>query len=87
MPHEVQMNVRISRDLASEIDELVRRKKFRSKKEAVEEAIRMLIAREKIKEIDSLIEEIRKGTEHLPGVTRQLLKDREEEDVLHSDSP
>ncbi len=81
------MNVRISRDLASEIDELVRRKKFRSKKEAVEEAIRMLIAREKIKEINSLIEEISKGTERLPGVARQLLKDREEEDVLHSDSP
>ncbi len=65
----------------------MRRRRFRSKKEAVEEAIRLLIAREKIKEIDSLIEEVREGTEHMPGVTRQLLRDREEEDALHSDSP
>ncbi len=80
------MNVRVSSKLLREIEELVRRKRFKSKKEAVEEALRLLIAREKVKEIDSLIEEIRKGTEGMPSVSEKLLEGREEEDV-HSAGP
>ncbi|GEM_PF-2738938 len=86
MAQEVQMNVRVSSELVREIEELIRRKRFKSKKEVVEEALRLLIAREKVKEIDSLLEEIRRGTEGMPSVTEKLLEDREEEDV-HSSGP
>ncbi len=80
------MNVRVSSELVREMEELIRKKRFKSKKQAVEDALRILIAREKVRETDSLIEEIRKGTEGKPGLTEKLLKDREEEDV-HSCGP
>ncbi len=39
------------------------------------------VSSELTREIDSLIEEIRRGTEGMPSLTEQLLRGRKEEDV------
>ncbi len=75
-----QMNVRVDEELSREVDELVRRGVFRTKREAVEEALRLLIARVKAEEIRRSIDEVREGTENLPSAAEALLESRAEED-------
>ncbi|MDK2464401.1 MAG: ribbon-helix-helix domain-containing protein [Candidatus Korarchaeota archaeon] len=76
----VQMNVRVDEELSREVDELVRRGLFKTKREVVEEALRLLIARLKAQEIRRSIDEVREGTEELPSATEALLESRAEED-------
>jgi len=74
------MNVRVDGELSREVDELVRRGVFKTKREAVEKALRLLIARVKAEEIRRAIDEVREGTEGLPSAAEALLESRAEED-------
>ena len=62
------------------VEEVIRRGAFKTKREVVEEALRLLIARLKAEEIRRSIDEVREGTEGLPSATEALLESRAEED-------
>ena len=74
------MNIRTSATLAKELDYLVDHGFFRSKTEAVNEGIRLLIRRYKAMKIAERIDEIARG-EHGGSLTEALLELREEEDT------
>ena len=53
---------------------------FRSRSEAMNEGIRMLIRRYKLAALESKLIEVKKGTDDLPSITDALIKTRKEED-------
>ncbi|MDP7264777.1 MAG: ribbon-helix-helix domain-containing protein [Candidatus Thermoplasmatota archaeon] len=77
----VQVNIRTTPFLANELDHIVQDGYFRSRSEALNEAIRLLIRRYKLAKLESKLASVREGTENLPSVTEALLKAREEEDA------
>ena len=74
------MNIRTTPFLANELDYIVKDGYFRSRSEAMNEAIRLLIRRYKLAKLESKLASVREGTEELASVTEALLKAREEED-------
>jgi len=77
----VQVNIRTTPFLANELDHIVKDGYFRSRSEALNEAIRLLIRRYKLAKLESKLASVREGTEDLSSVTEALLKAREEEDA------
>jgi len=77
----VQVNIRTTPFLANELDHIVQDGYFRSRSEAMNEAIRLLIRRYKLAKLESKLASVRDRTEDLPSVTEALLKAREEEDA------
>jgi Arc/MetJ-type ribon-helix-helix transcriptional regulator len=75
-----QMKVKTSEFLVEELDRIVRKGYFRSRSEAVNEAIRLLIRRYKLERLGAKMEGIREGTENLPSATEAIVKSHEEED-------
>jgi Arc/MetJ-type ribon-helix-helix transcriptional regulator len=76
----VQLNVRIDRELAEEIDEMVRGGRFQTKTDAVTDALRLLIKAHKGNELAERISKVREGTEGYPSLSKALIEAREEED-------
>ena len=77
----VQVNIRTTRFLATELDRIVKEGFFRSRSEAMNEAIRILIRRYQVAKLESKLAKAKKGTKNLSSVTKALLKAREEEDA------
>jgi Arc/MetJ-type ribon-helix-helix transcriptional regulator len=76
----VQLNVRIDKELAEEIDEMVRGGRFRTKTDAITDALRLLIRAHKGKELAERMSSVREGTEGYPSLSKALADAREEED-------
>jgi Arc/MetJ-type ribon-helix-helix transcriptional regulator len=76
----VQLNVRIDKELAEEIDEMVKSGRFHSKTDALTGALRLLIKAHKAEELATRMSHIREGTEGYPSLTEALTEAREEED-------
>jgi metal-responsive CopG/Arc/MetJ family transcriptional regulator len=76
----VQVNVKIDEKLAKQLDELVRSGYVRTKKEAFEKAIMMLLREQRATDLERRIAEIRRGTEKAPSVTEAAMRAHEEED-------
>ena len=76
----IQVNIRTTKFLVNELDRIVKEGYFKSRSEAMNEGIRMLIRRYKMAKLEADLLDIRKGTKDLPSVTDALLKAREEED-------
>ena len=76
----VQVNIRTTPFLANELDLIVQDGYFRSRSEAMNEAIRLLIRRYKLAKLESKLTSAREGTENLSSVTEALLEARKEED-------
>jgi metal-responsive CopG/Arc/MetJ family transcriptional regulator len=76
----VQVNVKIDEKLANQLDELVRSGYVRTKREAFEKAIMMLLREQRATGLESRIAEIRRGTEKAPSVTEAATRAHEEED-------
>jgi Arc/MetJ-type ribon-helix-helix transcriptional regulator len=76
----VQLNVRIDKELADEIDEMVRSGRFQTKAEALAEALRLLIRTFRGEELTARMNQIREETIGLPSLTEALAEAREEED-------
>jgi Arc/MetJ-type ribon-helix-helix transcriptional regulator len=74
------MNIRTTEFLIKELDEIVKKGYFRSRSEAMNEGIRMLIRRYKLAALESKLIDARKETEDLPSVTKALIEARKEED-------
>jgi Arc/MetJ-type ribon-helix-helix transcriptional regulator len=77
----VQVNIRTTKFLANEIDRIVNEGYFRSRSEALNEAIRILIRKYQLAKLESKLVKAKKGTKDLPSVTKTLLDARKEEDA------
>ena len=77
----VQVNIRTTRFLATELDRIVKEGYFRSRSEAMNEAIRILIRKYQVAKLESKLAKVKKGTKILPSVTKALLEARQEEDA------
>ena len=76
----VQVNIRTTEFLAKELDRIVKEGYFRSRSEAMNEGIRMLIRRYQLAKLEAKLSKAKEGTEKYGSVTEALLKAREEED-------
>ncbi len=76
-----QLNVRTSPVLIEELDSLVDRGLFRSRTEAVNEGIRLLIRRYKAMKIAEKIDKITLGKKSKKSLTKVLMELRDEEDA------
>lgn len=76
----VQLNIRTSLSMMSELDNIVDQGLFRSRSEAVNEAIRLLIRKYKIMKIAERIDQIASENHGEGSLTEALLASRHEED-------
>jgi Arc/MetJ-type ribon-helix-helix transcriptional regulator len=74
------VNVKLDEKLVREIERLVKEGYVKTKKEAFERALRLLIRSRKALELAERINKVREGTETMPSVTEALVKSHEEED-------
>ncbi len=77
----VQVNIRTTEFLATELDKIVEEGYFKSRSEAMNEGIRMLIRRYQLAKLESKLIKAKEGTETYDSVTEALLRAREEEDT------
>jgi len=77
----IQVNIRTTKFLATELDRIVKEGFFRSRSEAMNEAIRILIRKYQLAKLESKLAKAKKGTKNLPSVTNALLEARQEEDA------
>ena len=78
--NSVQVNIRTTKFLVNELDRIVDEGYFRSRSEAMNEGIRLLIRRYKLAKLESKLLKAKKNTRDLPSVTDALIRAREEED-------
>jgi len=76
----VQVNVKLDEKLVAQVEQLVEKGLVKTKKEAFEEALKLLLKSRKVKEIQERIDRIREGTEAMPCVTEAAVQSHEEED-------
>lgn len=77
----VQVNLKLEEELVREVEELVRRGFFKSKKEAFVTALNLLIRKYKAEELRKRIDQLRKGTRNLPSAAEEVMKEHEEDDL------
>lgn len=77
---KVQLNVRIDKELAEEIDEMVRSGRFQTKTDVLASALKLLIRAPRGEELAERMSRVREGTEGYPSLSEALTKAREEED-------
>lgn len=76
----VQVNVKLDEKLVAQVEQLVEKGLLKTKKEAFEEALKLLLKSRKAQEIQARIDRIREGTEAMPSVTEAAIRSHEEED-------
>jgi Arc/MetJ-type ribon-helix-helix transcriptional regulator len=80
MISSIQVNIRTTEFLVNELDRIVKDGYFRSRSEALNEGIRLIIRRYKLAKLESKLLEAKQGSKDLPSVTDALIRAREEED-------
>ncbi len=75
----VRVNIKLDEKILKEIEELLKKKYVKTKKEAFEKALLLLIRHYKASEIAEKINMIREGTEELPSVTKAIIESHKEE--------
>ena len=73
------VNVKLDEKLFREVERLVEKGRVRTKKEAFEKALLLLIRSEKAVELAERIDRVREGTESMGGVTEAVVETHEEE--------
>jgi Arc/MetJ-type ribon-helix-helix transcriptional regulator len=76
----VQLNVRTTPVLIDELDKVVNKGLFRNRTEAVNEALRLLVKRYRMMELEQKMDRIAKDNVGKKSVTESLLESREEDD-------
>ncbi|MFA5772260.1 MAG: ribbon-helix-helix domain-containing protein [Thermoplasmata archaeon] len=79
MGESVQMNVRTTGYLINELDTIVKAGMFRSRSEAVNEAVRLLIMRYRMLRLEKKMVKVRNGTAKYPNVSKAVMAAHEEE--------
>ncbi len=77
----VQVNVKLDEKLLREVEKMVKEGHMKTKKEAFEIALLLLVKSYKGKELAKRIDKVREGTEKLPSVTEAAVESHEEESV------
>ncbi|HUV33693.1 MAG TPA: ribbon-helix-helix domain-containing protein [Candidatus Desulfaltia sp.] len=77
---KVQLNVRIDKELAEEIDEMVRSGRFQTKTDVLASALKLLIRAQRGEELAERMSRVREGTEGYPSLSETLEEARREED-------
>jgi len=75
----IQINVKLDDHLVKEVEALVENGHVRTKKEAFERGLGLLIRACRASEIEKRIEIIRQGTENMPSLTQAVVESHEEE--------
>ncbi|MEM1574309.1 MAG: hypothetical protein QW682_00015 [Nitrososphaerota archaeon] len=75
----VQVNVKLDEKILKELEELLKKKYVKTKREAFEKALLLLIRSYKASEIIEKMNTIRESTEEKPSVTKALIESHEEE--------
>jgi len=76
----VQVNVKLDERLLREVEKLVEKGHVKTKKEAFERALQLLIKSHKALELAGRIDKVREGTEAMPSVTEAVIESHEEEE-------
>ena len=76
----VQVNIRTTKFLVNELDKIVEEGYFRSRSEAMNEGIRLILKRYNLAKLESKLIKAKKLSKDLPSVTDALIKSREDED-------
>ncbi|MBM5806072.1 MAG: hypothetical protein FJZ49_08450 [Candidatus Verstraetearchaeota archaeon] len=76
----VQVNVKLDERILREVEELVEKGRVRTKREAFEKALLLLLKSYKSPELAERIDSVRKGTERMRGATEAVVEAHEEED-------
>ena len=73
--------MKLDEKLLREVEKMVKEGRVKTKKEAFEIALRLLLKSYKANELVKRIDKIREGTEELPSVTVAAVESHEEESV------
>ncbi len=73
------MNVKLNERLLREVERLVEQGHVKTKKEAFEKALQLLIKFHKASELAQRMDRLRKGTESMPSATEAAIESHEEE--------
>jgi len=76
----VQVNVRLDEKILKEVERLIEQGIVKTKKEAFEKALLLLLKSYKASELAERINRIREGTERMRSVTEAAIESHEEED-------
>jgi len=76
----VQVNVKLDERLVREVEKLVEEGHVKTKKEAFELALQLLIRSHKAAKLEERIDRVRKGTEAIPSITEAVIESHEEEE-------
>jgi metal-responsive CopG/Arc/MetJ family transcriptional regulator len=74
------VNVKLDEKLLQEVERLMEKGYVKTKKEAFERALKLLIKSHKALELEEKIDRVREGTEAMPSVTDAVIKSHEEEE-------
>ncbi|MEM3045013.1 MAG: type II toxin-antitoxin system VapB family antitoxin [Candidatus Bathyarchaeia archaeon] len=75
-----QVNVKLDEKLLREVERLIEEGYVKTKKEAFEKALKLLIKSHKASELEERIDRVREGTEGMPSVTEAVMELHGEED-------
>jgi len=73
-----QVNVKLDKTLLGEVEELIQKGWVKTKKEAFQKALQLLIRTYKAAELADRIDKIREGTEKMPSLTEAVVLSHEE---------
>ena len=76
----VQVNAKLDERLLREVEELVKKGYVKTKREAFEKALQLLIRSHKSLELAKRIDRVRESTEEMPSLTKAVIESHEEED-------
>ncbi len=77
---KVQVNVKLDEKILREVEKLIEKGRVKTKKEAFEKALLLLLRSYKASELAERIDKIREGTELMRSVTEAVIESHEEED-------
>jgi len=73
-----QVNVKLDKTLLGEVEELIQKGWVKTKKEAFQKALQLLIRTYKAAELAYRFDKIREGTEKMPSLTEAVVLSHEE---------
>jgi len=75
----VQVNLKLDESLVGQVDWLLEKGHVKTRKEAFERGLLLLLRTCKVAELEERIERVREGTENMPSVTEAVVDSHEEE--------
>jgi len=77
----VQLNVRTTKTLVDEIDNVVKQGRYRNRSEAVNDALRLFIRQYEMRKIEERMNYLAKKARGGPSLTKAVMESHDEEDM------